>query len=90
MAKLRDVVPASLRKTPLESSDFARSLVVRAARALRPDLLRPELRGRATRMTLLPRESEDSALTGGTRSLDRRLLGLNLRGTLKPRISPAV
>lgn len=30
----------------------------------------------------LPREPEDARLTGGTRSLDRRLLALNLAGSL--------
>jgi len=35
----------------------------------------------------LPKEPEDAKLTGGTRSLDRRLLALNVAGTL-PR--PAV
>jgi hypothetical protein len=30
----------------------------------------------------LPKEPEDARLTGGTRSLDRRLLALNLAGTL--------
>jgi hypothetical protein len=30
----------------------------------------------------MPREPEDAWLTGGTRSLDRRLLGLNVSGSL--------
>jgi hypothetical protein len=30
----------------------------------------------------LPKEPEDARLTGGTRSLDRRLLALNLAGSL--------
>ena len=30
----------------------------------------------------LPKEPEDADITGGTRSLDRRLLALNLAGTL--------
>jgi hypothetical protein len=30
----------------------------------------------------MPREPEDAVLTGGTRSLDRRLLALNLSGSL--------
>ena len=30
----------------------------------------------------LPKEPEDARLTGGTRSLDRRLLALNVAGTL--------
>lgn len=32
--------------------------------------------------SLLPKEPEDARLTGGTRSLDRRLLALNLAGSL--------
>ena len=31
----------------------------------------------------LPHETEDSVITGGTRSLVRRLLGLNLEGSLR-------
>lgn len=33
----------------------------------------------------MPKEPEDALLTGGTRSLDRRLLGLNLSGSLPVR-----
>jgi hypothetical protein len=33
----------------------------------------------------LPKEPEDARLTGGTRSLDRRLLALNLAGSLPKR-----
>jgi hypothetical protein len=33
----------------------------------------------------LPKEPEDARLTGGTRSLDRRLLALNVAGTLGKR-----
>lgn len=33
----------------------------------------------------LPKEPEDARLTGGTRSLDRRLLALNVSGTLGKR-----
>ena len=33
----------------------------------------------------LPKEPEDARLTGGTRSLDRRLLALNIAGTLGKR-----
>jgi hypothetical protein len=36
----------------------------------------------------LPKEPEDAKLTGGTRSLDRRLLALNIAGTLpKPTLA---
>ena len=33
-----------------------------------------------------PQEPEDAKLTGDTRSLNRRLLGLNLRGSLGQRV----
>jgi hypothetical protein len=36
----------------------------------------------SVRFTKLPLEPEDARLTGGTRSLSRRLLGLNLAGSL--------
>lgn len=46
---------------------------------------------RASSLFALPKEPEDARLTGGTRSLDRRLLGLNLAGSFaKPRaVRPA-
>lgn len=37
---------------------------------------------RAASLFTLPNEPEDARLTGGTRSLDRRLLALNLSGSL--------
>jgi hypothetical protein len=37
---------------------------------------------RVDSLLLLPKEPEDARLTGGTRSLDRRLLALNLAGSL--------
>lgn len=37
---------------------------------------------RAANMLALPKEPEDARLTGGTRSLDRRLLALNVSGYL--------
>ncbi len=36
---------------------------------------------RTASLFTLPKEPEDAGLTGGTRSLDRRLLALNLSGT---------
>jgi hypothetical protein len=36
-----------------------------------------------TAFIALPRESEDARITGSTRSLDRRLLALNLQGSKK-------
>ena len=43
---------------------------------------------RAISLRKLPKEPEDARLTGGTRSLDRRLLALNLSG-LPPKIGAA-
>jgi hypothetical protein len=40
---------------------------------------------RATALFPMPKEPEDARLTGGTRSLDRRLLALNLAGSLPMR-----
>jgi hypothetical protein len=57
------------------------------------DLLRPaQLPQPAPRKALfaLLKEPEDARLTGGTRSLDRRLLGLNLKGTLKRITQPRI
>ncbi|HEX9201471.1 MAG TPA: hypothetical protein VF865_18080 [Acidobacteriaceae bacterium] len=43
---------------------------------------------RSASLFTLPKEPEDARLTGGTRSLDRRLLALNLSGSLaKPAVS---
>jgi hypothetical protein len=39
---------------------------------------------RAACVLALPMEPEDAPITGGTRSLDRRLLALNLAGTRSP------
>ena len=41
-----------------------------------------ETPARVDSMLPLPKEPEDARLTGGTRSLDRRLLALNLAGSL--------
>jgi hypothetical protein len=40
---------------------------------------------RAANLFPMPNEPEDAHLTGGTRSLDRRLLALNLSGSLPMR-----
>jgi hypothetical protein len=40
---------------------------------------------RAATLFPMPKEPEDARLTGGTRSLDRRLLALNLSGSLPMR-----
>jgi hypothetical protein len=40
---------------------------------------------RVNSLFTLPKEPEDAPLTGGTRSLDRRLLALNVSGSLAKR-----
>ncbi len=83
-------LPASLRK-PVEAVRFSSPL---SPRATKPYLVtglesRAEPRVDAkssgaakTRFVRLPQEPEDARLTGVTRSLNRRLLGLNLAGSL--------
>jgi hypothetical protein len=79
---MHDAVPSTLRM-PVEPSRYVQMLSLRA-RA--PRLVAgPEARATAlqkSRFARLPHEPEDARLTGITRSLNRRLLGLNLRGTL--------
>lgn len=82
MAIFKNAVPASLRM-PLESSSFARSLANRAQRSTL--IAGPEARAVALakgRFARLPHEPEDARLTGVTRSLNRRLLALNISGSL--------
>ena len=80
MATLPTHTPASLRITsPNRPAQAGHSL-----EAARPYLIagrkeRTPAVGR-TAFIALARESEDARITGATRSLDRRLLALNLRG----------
>ena len=74
--------------TPLAQHGFGSG---RGSQSSNPtDSIRPYLimggKGRSTpagktTFQALPRECEDARITGGTRSLERRLLGLNLRGS---------
>lgn len=81
MANIMNAVPASLRQTvPVaRASDNLRG------RGQRPVFVAgPAARAAAlskSRFSRLPQEPEDARLTGVTRSLTRRLLALNLRGT---------
>jgi hypothetical protein len=84
MTNFQDATPSSLRRSA-EPSRFAQQLVNRAQRpvvmaggAARAAALS---KGRFSR---LPQEPEDARITGVTRSLQRRLLALNLPGTLLP------
>jgi len=84
MSNVPDAMPSSLRK-PVEPSRFAQNLINRAQR---PMLIPAGSAHSAallkSRFARLPQEPEDARLTGVTRSLQRRLLALNLKGTLLP------
>lgn len=77
-------IPSSVRALP-QTSRFAQSL---SARGQRPQSIAgPTVRTSMyakSRFTRLPHEPEDARITGVTRSLHRRLLALNLRGSLAP------
>jgi hypothetical protein len=86
MAILQSQIPASLRNLPPTSSrrtgpenlaDVTRPYLM-AARKVRS----PAIGSKA--FIALPMESEDARITGATRSLDRRLLALNLYGSRMP------
>jgi len=70
----------------MEGSRFAQGLL---SRAQRPTLVAgPEARAAAlskSRFARLPHEPEDARMTGVTRSLNRRLLALNVAGSLMRR-----
>ena len=77
---MRNAVPASVRK-PVERSAFAQGLMSRAQSALgRMDVRSAVAPGSFSRLL---NEPEDARLTGVTRSLPRRLLALNLPGSLQ-------
>ena len=81
---IQNATPASLRK-PVESARSARALV---GRSTKPVLVAGrEAQANAlskSRLAALPQEPEDARMTGVTRSLNRRLLALNVRGSLLP------
>jgi hypothetical protein len=80
MATLQSHIPASLRSnSPSRRANPGNS----NSEDSRPYLVAGR-KGRtaSTAFLALPKESEDAKITGATRSLDRRLLALNLRGTL--------
>ncbi len=83
MNTVRDAVPASVR-SPLKSSRFVQTLNTRATRmviGVIPD-------GRTKNIfSRLPHEPEDARITGVTRSLERRLLALNMAGTGEERFA---
>jgi hypothetical protein len=87
MSMLGKSVPASLRRPP-ESTRIAPGIALgltpKATKS--PQIARPEGRAASlvkSRFAPLPQEPEDARLTGVTRSLHRRLLALNVSGTLR-------
>ncbi len=81
MSNLYDATPSSLRK-PIEPSRFAYNLTTRANRPVM--MASGPARAAAlskSRFARLPQEPEDARMTGVTRSLQRRLLALNVNGT---------
>jgi hypothetical protein len=81
MSNLYDASPSSLRH-PLQVSRFAHNLLTRSNRPLLmaagPARAAALSKGRFAR---LPQEPEDARITGVTRSLQRRLLALNIKGS---------
>ncbi len=82
MHNMTNAIPASLR-TSSPPPRVSENLV---GRGLRPVLVAgPAARAAAlskSRFSRMPQEPEDARMTGVTRSLNRRLLALNLYGTL--------
>lgn len=84
MVTLQTHTPASLRiGTPSKSAntgtltDSNRPYLIAGRKGRTPAVGR-------TAFLALPKESEDARITGATRSLDRRLLALNMRGSRMP------
>ena len=72
-----------LQQTPMSSLVAHRKAPNRFAFGARPRLLQASFADTLIHpLASLPHETEDTVLTGGTRSLNRRLLALNLEGTL--------
>lgn len=82
MSTFQDSIPSSIRK-PVVSSRFAQEL---AKLYSRPSLAQYAVAGPRvvvkSRFARLPHEPEDAKLSGVTRSLHRRLLALNIKGSL--------
>ncbi len=81
MAILQTHIPASLRSTipsrnanPGNLTEASRPYLIAGRKGRTPSVGK-------TAFLALPKESEDARITGATRSLDRRLLALNLRGS---------
>ena len=83
MTIMRDTVPASLRR-PVESAGPGQTLMARVPKSTLT--IGSEARAISlgkSRFARLPQEPEDARMTGVTRSLNRRLLALNVPGSLR-------
>jgi hypothetical protein len=76
--------PSSYTRFQTSAQNTRTNMLVSSAPLRRQPAARPQVPALHTLFTL-PREPEDARLTGGTRSLDRRLLALNVAGTLGKR-----
>ena len=74
-----NTTPASVR-TPAASSSFARTLNTRGSRTVIGVIPDGRVSTGKSVFERLPHEPEDARMTGVTRSLERRLLALNLSG----------
>jgi hypothetical protein len=86
MSMLSNSLPASLRSPIAVQSRSARpqkSTLTVGAEARAISMAK-------SGFSRLPQEPEDARLTGGTRSLNRRLLALNVPGSLRMRARPVL
>lgn len=82
MLRMQSTPPASLRRPAhnVVSPEFFQSKAIRPSNVASAEARASSLM--KSRFALLPREPEDARMTGVTRSLDRRLLALNIGGSL--------
>jgi hypothetical protein len=85
MPALIEATPSSIRKPPVNLRD-SKGLGIRTLPSTSP-VATAEARAHSTyksRFMPMPYEPEDARITGVTRSLKRRLMALNIAGSLKP------
>ncbi len=81
MSLSRNAFPSSLRR-PVESDWFVPASVPGKRKNLQGEVVLPRAASvLKSRFARLPQEPEDARMTGVTRSLSRRLLALNVRGS---------
>jgi hypothetical protein len=85
--------PNAPSKTLLTSQPSPRQMEsgkpIASATYLRPSPIRQPAPRKASLFSL-PKEPADAQITGGTRSLDRRLLALNLAGSRRQPVQPTL